>query len=346
MEVNSTTMVIENDTNPGNRTQENASIKVSYFTSNPLLHETFNLYLTSIFMPFGIVANILICIVMRHRSFKQLPLAVYFSSLAVSDTIVLTITCVMQIIKQTIDVNILSLHVSCTVFGTLLPGAAMTSSWFIVCIACERFLVVKFPLKAKQLTSKKKAKMAVTAISLCSIFLNMPNIWMVDFHSKSTCNYLPIFHWFHSTWKGLVFLIGYNLIPLLITCVCYILVIVMVRKKRMVATNSANNKDKLTVTALAICLCFMILTTPIAVRILLSRLKYFKPEQRAMYLVYDTVAQFLRQLNYGTNFFIYLASNVQFRKSFREMMCRRSTQVGDTGISLSVIKPATMTSVK
>ena len=95
----------------------------------------------------------------------------------------------------------------------------------------------------------------------------------------------------------------------------------MVYQKKMASQSNAAT-EKLTATALSICLCFMILTTPVAIRILLTRLNYWTPEMAEMVAVYDTFAQFLRQLNYALNFFVYYVSNGQFRKVLKLILGR------------------------
>ena len=128
------------------------STEVTIFNTNSGFHLAFNLYLTAIVLMVGLVANVLICVVMSKPTFKKLPLSVYFTALAVSDTVVLCIIATRQIVYQLTGILHLGTTYGCTLLHYLLNVAAMMSSWIIVSIAVERLLVVKFPLKVKDLT--------------------------------------------------------------------------------------------------------------------------------------------------------------------------------------------------
>ena len=172
--------------------------------------------------------------------------------------------------------------------------------------------------------SKKKAIIAVVTIAVIGLIINFQSFWIVDYNVglTSKCTYLPQFHTYGKAGKGYLFLIGYNLIPLFLICICYCALVIMVHQKKKMTSQSNAATEKLTATALSICLCFMILTTPVAIRILLTRLDYWTPKMAAMVDVYDTFAQFMRQMNYAMNFFVYYVSNGQFRRVFKLMLGR------------------------
>ena len=88
--------------------------KVTIFNRNSGFHLAFNLYLTAIVLVVGLVANVLICVVMSKPTFKKLPLSVYFTALAVSDTVVLCITSCKQITYQMTEIFILRTTYGCT----------------------------------------------------------------------------------------------------------------------------------------------------------------------------------------------------------------------------------------
>ena len=148
----------ETSTNIGNISQKeiHRTVKIS----SPAWKEALNLYLTPLVLLMGLVTNLLIILIIKKSAFKHRPLAVYFISLAISDTICLTVIALMQIIKERYGLTLITANVYCIVVGYLLLVSSMTSSWYIVCVAVERVLVVKYPMKAKELTSKNKARIA------------------------------------------------------------------------------------------------------------------------------------------------------------------------------------------
>ena len=292
--------------------------------SDRAFHQTINFYLTGMLMLIGLITNILIIIVMRDNAFKKTPLSVYFISLAVFDTITLFLAGTVQILKYSIGVNYFTNTVLCFTCGYLLNVAQFGSSWTMVCIALERFLVVKFPLKAKQLTSKRKASIAVTSVAISSTVVNSYYFWMVD-PTSTTCSWRPSFIWFGKYGQAVFLIVFYNVIPLAITCFSYVSLVVLIYAKKDIASGSNNPaKERLTITALYICLGFVVLTSPSLIYISMSRAKgwLFRPTDSSR--IFDTSAIVLLNINYSTNFFINLVSNSKFRDVIRRYLGRIS----------------------
>ena len=139
-------------------------IRASIRNTNVGFHQLFNFYLMGAVLVVGVITNIIIIVIMRDGHFSKLPMSVYFTGLAISDVIVLSFTAAKQFMKQTTGVHFLIKTSLCSTCAFLSNCATGTSSWFIVCIALDRLLVVKFPLKAKIFSSKSKA--VVTLISV------------------------------------------------------------------------------------------------------------------------------------------------------------------------------------
>ena len=289
-------------------------LRASVRSANVAFHQLFNFYLMALVLVIGVIANGIIVIVMRDVSFRKLPLSVYFTALAISDTVVLCFTAGLQFIKQASEMNYFRNTFLCSTCGFFINFATGTSSWFIVYIACERLLVVKFPLKAKSLTSRTKAIITLLSVTIGMFLLNSYMIFMIDYSTRS-CQFLPIFKAFSKTVPGMLFAVGMNLLPLCITCMCYITLVLVVVRKRKVAPQSGGMmvKEKVTTTSLYICLAFMVLTSPVAVYIMLLRLNGWTWNPTNTTLIFDTLTQFLRQFNYSVNFFINVATNPQFR---------------------------------
>ena len=307
-----------NSTNATNMTVVISKSQSGGVPVNPGFNMAFRLYLPAAVLITGVVTNSLVLAIMRTSTFNKLPLSVYFSSLVVSDTVILLQVAIRQILDQAAGIVIYRINILCTIAGFLLPAASMTSSWFVVCIAVERFLVVKYPMKAKKISTKKKAVLAVVGISSVSALLNSPSFWMEDY-SKPKCVVHHLFEWYyiHSV-RSYIFLSTYNVIPLLIISCCYIMVVWILKKKQQqVLPHSGATVQKLTTAAIMICLFFTILTMPITISLSMKLSKdYRKTMENTMF---HDFSQFLRMLNYGTNFFIYMWCNVQFKLAAKRL---------------------------
>ena len=87
-------------------TTENVSLVTAWLTKAPKIienvvyHQIMNIYLLMGITLAGLVMNGLVVAVMRDKAFNKLPLSVYFTSLAVSDSGMLVMSAVMQYMKE------------------------------------------------------------------------------------------------------------------------------------------------------------------------------------------------------------------------------------------------------
>ena len=181
-------------------------------------------------------------------------------------------------------------------------------------------------MKAKQLSSKKKALFAVISQTVISVIINSFNIWMIDY-TIIKCRFRSEFIWFSKVGKGLLLLVGYNILPLFIICVCYLGLLVLVLTKKKMTSDGSSSRERLTASVLYICLSFLVLTSPFCVYVLMTRLNNwtFKPTRASR--IFESVAAFVRQFNYGSNFFIYLATNIQFRQIVKDIVGAKTNRV-------------------
>ena len=298
-------------------------------------HNIFNVYFMWPLVIIGTVTNIIIIIAMRHKVFRSLPISVYFSVLAVADSVVLITSGFNQSLKQTHGIRLFGLSKVCGIVSFLINFGTGASSWIILGLAVERVLAVGFPIKAKILASKVKS-LIVTAIILgCVLIVNSTNLWMVDY-SAPRCFYLEEFEHFYRVGKGTLTLVLFSLIPFGTITVCYGVLVWLVTRKNKLKMQLGGNEhvsaaekksDRLTAMSLYICLAFLLLTGPSHIYILIARKNgwVFKPPEAAR--AAETFVIFLRQLNYSTNFFIYLISNKQFRNVALAMFTRRKATV-------------------
>ena len=327
LQMNSTQMAQWNGTNV-DQNQENLTFKparqVREAFSDEVFQHAINFYLVGILILVGLITNVLIVVVMKENAFKKTPMSVYFTSLAVFDTFSSCLLGVQQILKYSLGVNYYINTKLCFTCGYLLNVVMCASSWTMACIAVERFLVVKFPFKAKQLTSKRKASIAVISVAIFSTVINSYSIWMVD-PSSETCSWRQNFISFAKYGHPIVLIVFYNFIPWLVICFSYVSLVILIYVKKDITSGSNNPaKERLTITAIYICFAFMVLTSPSLIYISMSRVKgwLFRPTGASR--IFSTFSMFFLITNYSTNFFINLVSNSKFREVIRGYLGRFS----------------------
>ena len=87
------------------------------FTSNVVFNRFFNLYLMFPLLFVGLVGNILVVVVMRDKSFKNLPISIYFTAIAVSDAAMLILVSVLQFLKELAHVRMFAVTRLCSTIG-------------------------------------------------------------------------------------------------------------------------------------------------------------------------------------------------------------------------------------
>lgn len=122
----------------------------------------------------GLLGNLLAGFVISTKKFKRLSFSVYIRALTVADSLTLFLTGAPFFLEWLYDnsarsvfgvAGYLSLHF-------ISHSAQMASSWLIVAISVDRFIVVVYPLKRSQLCTRRRAawtSFGILSISACLI---------------------------------------------------------------------------------------------------------------------------------------------------------------------------------
>ena len=137
----------------------------------------------------GTVGNILSFIVWtKGERCKTYSASVYLSILSITDTMVLLSTSYFAIRFVTkINFRLNFTGIACRlipgVHGLLIHFAMIMSSYTVMCVALERLIAVRWPLKAALFTSRRKSLSILLIIAIFSFALNIP--WLFAYKLKS-----------------------------------------------------------------------------------------------------------------------------------------------------------------
>lgn len=289
------------------------STKVSYVT-------------VPVFGVLGLTGNILTIIIMRSKYFRMSTTGVFLTALALSDTTFILIspftkTFVKDIFRQ--DPKALT-EAGCKAFFFIFRSAKICSSWYVVIICLERFLVIWFPLQAKVICRRQIAVVFVTIITGC-IFI-FDGVWTITTDIVNG-NCIPNVVTPSTQDVAAAFVIAgtaiFNIIP---TCVLLLFTPMSIFKlfrqvsfRRQISTTD-RNEDAYRVTRmlLAVIIAYIVLVTPISVA---HSVAFFNGEniftsKSPDFVIFREVAQTFEQLNYSLNFILYLSCNATFRRHF------------------------------
>jgi hypothetical protein len=208
------------------------------------------------------------------------------------------------------------------------------SSWAVVGLCFERFIAVWFPLKAKVFITKR----------LTLIFIAFASVTIVSFNAgwsyaskvvDGRCN-PDVYNYTDFTERmtfGVMLQVGtgiYSNVPIITLVIFTTLIVVKLflhrRKRRSLTSRPSGDQDgRITAMLISIASAYIILIFPITV---LHNLAYQKrvpayTEASAGISIYKEVAQFMEQLNYCLNFFLYVMTSRQFRQALcAKLSCR------------------------
>ncbi|KAK2139584.1 hypothetical protein LSH36_1709g00000 [Paralvinella palmiformis] len=227
----------------------------------------------------------------------------------------------------------------------------MTSTWLIVALAIERYIVLYYPLKAKWLLSLKRTKVILVLIHVISALLTLPYFLhlrvtrCVGLDGLARHEILPRWRAPHSL-GGLasniyilhIWPVVAVFLPLLVLFICNIRLVQGLRNvptTRRLKCPGQKIRDvntRITLTLIIIVATALILVTPSEI------LKVINPYKRwgSWGAVVASIANLLQSVNFAFNFVLYCAIDRNFRQICRNVVlgyCRpRSAIPGETEV--------------
>ena len=289
-----------------------------------------NIFLLPTCLVFGVMGNFVTMVVMNTKSFSTLTSKYFLIALAISDNILLLTQPLNQLIVISMfgrDVRALS-NIGCKLYFWFFKNGKMTSSWFVVFLCIERFVAVQFPFKVKSLFCKRNCLIGVTAVYLVMAVYNGVWSWAHNIMPDGYC-YPDGFDKTNADdnilFKNMLiagsFL--YSIVPIFIMATITPMIIAKLgrrsklRKKLTRGTGKELELVRASTMLLSIVITYIICVAPVTALHLISFFSGFHAfgNNPKPFLIFRDISQILEQLNYTVNFFLYVASNRQFRQS-------------------------------
>ncbi len=280
---------------------------------------------TPIITAVGIIGNVLTMVTAQRRRLRESPISVYMTALACADSLVLILDFLNKWIFIVTGVHVISTSLEfCLAYRFLFTTLFTYAAWLVACIACERFLVVWWPLKAKWLSTRNKSRVVVCVSLVLSGVIHSYTFLIWDLR-EGRCNMKIEQAYFFYNIYPLLSGVVYSYLPVTIIIVCNVLILVGLRraaeKRKSLSQQENQDTRSLTITMVTICVTFVVTTMPITIlyTVLLGTGEwiYQKP---AMALV-RTIILILGLANHSVNFFLYVMTSSKFREELRGL-CR------------------------
>lgn len=154
-------------------------------------HISVEKYTYPIIFSIGTICNILTFIVMRRKRMRHQSTYFYMAVLALTDEIVLMLGCLNYWIYLKTGINLALLSsFSCKLTCMLFYATLHFSVWMVVIMTIERFIAVALPLQALHLCTVKRAKLAVSMLSIIILAINFHFMFTHSLNEDTNCTTL------------------------------------------------------------------------------------------------------------------------------------------------------------
>ena len=307
-------------------------------------HKQILIFLPPIILILGTIGNILAFIVLRRYSSKISTYA-FLSVLAILDLLVLYIGLFRIWISEISGTDLkLQSDFLCKLLVFLGYVCSDSSVWLIVAVTTERYVAVRFPLRANWMCSLKITRIVIFVPIVIIGSINLHFFWTVELttiQNNTIC--AAVFEYediVNNAWPWVDAII-YSIIPIFIILTLNILIIKRVilagkNRKCLIQGNNAHSEElrrhrlieasrKLTIMLLSVTFCFLITTMPNNITLIITAL-WTNQDVATMadFALAKTVTEMLMYTNHAINFVLYCATGKKFRRQLKHALrCRR-----------------------
>lgn len=296
----------------------------------------------------GTIGNILAIAVLIRPRLRNHSTMLYLLVLAFADIFVLYTGLLRYWIREQYghDYRVHSL-ISCRIHSFLTYFSLDFSVWLLVAVTVERFLMVKFPLKARTLCTRKHATVVIAGIFIMLVGINQHFFWMQELYTQSGMNIcFPKTHDVHIYFMNIVFpwidFAIYSAIPLIFMIICNTLIIwnLVSRERRLKQSITADQttncveqclplpkSTKLAnVTRMLLVVTCMFVVTTLPIDIYLIIIPYLTADMDsqshdyAMVKLGWAIVNMLQYLNNAIHFILYCLSSSSVRKELATLV--------------------------
>lgn len=284
---------------------------------------------------------------LQNRHFRSKSTGFILTALSVVDIAVLNTGLMRLWLAHAFEINIRDLtRFGCKLHLLLTYYLHQLASWILILLTSERTIALWFPLRCKELCSKRRIVIAWLTIATLlfaehTIFFQAFDLLPTTVESNNTtsvkyrCDLLDDwYHFFDLGWSYIDACVG-DFFPFLVVLIGNILTIIRIlksrreRERQMGAVSNSNGRLMASTTAMLIgvSVMFLILSLPIDILFLYYAYKGSmlpQNEEQAIYNLAYAVVILSYYSNNAFDFLVYLVSGRKFRQAFLEtfLSCR------------------------
>ena len=275
----------------------------------------------------GLIGNSLSLLTVISKRCKRSSFTVYIGALAVVDSCLLISSLADTLLLKAYKVD-LGYHGTaiCKVIRFSQSTFRLISAWIIVAITTERALATLYPLQFKTIYGTKFGVQVVAVLAGLMSLLSAPTLYVMDyslFDQGPCCVFKdgPYFTFINETFPVVLFVSSVFLPSFIIITGNTAIVIKVRRSRRRIAPTTSNAQSTkstsrhLVVITLLLSSAFFVCTAPMFVAIAVSSFAFDDTNDTQRQIIYS-IALTLQNMNFATNFYLYILSGRRFRELF------------------------------
>lgn len=293
-----------------------------------------------IFVAIGLVGNTLSFIVMIQPQNRRISCCIYMATVAVCDSGLLLV--VINYWSTTDGIKVLWTDQQCKIAGYFFSNFAMISVVLVTFVTVDRFIAVRYPLRARAYCTPSRGKKIVAGIIVLVSICQLPHLRYFAQNGR-TCqgfgfsdNWAVVFVWFNTALN--------SLIPFAIISVLNGFIVMTIRNRGKAfgqdgvssggwEAEGGNNKEEgkmggrdrqLVTMLLLVTTALVVFTMPQCVRYIAYLFIDYQndPTSFAIYFFWYNFCGKWFYINYSINFFLYCLGGQKFRDDLRKFFCR------------------------
>lgn len=290
----------------------------------------------------GLVGNIFMLMLMQTKTNKSHSYAVHISILVVTDSIVLLHT----VFEDTMDEYVMpldNLYASyvavCKVVPFLASLVTWFSSWLVVCITVDRFIVIFYPFRRHKFCTRKLAFILDLVVLCTLVAFHIPILiyyYVTESDEGTICTASELTA--YTMYTIAVTMTLFTTIPIGVTFIMNILIIrkvsrsIRFRRKYSSENSAPQTSRKVTVSLIAVSMMEVVCMAPIVIAECVEIVCLYILDPNKHYGTINMIdsvwplLNLIKMLKFAHTFYIFIIAAKQNRLAFKNMFIRRESR--------------------
>ena len=297
---------------------------------------------------FGLCGNTLSAITFVNKSLRKASCSFYLAVRSVSDNGFL-LALMLTWISGVFELELSRVRGVCQAILLLTYISGCVSVWIVVFVTIENYIRICHPLVVNSISSRKPARILISTLCICAFGVYHIPLWIANPDCTHNQKYCDVTQALVYTDTLLTLVIpSLLIIGLMASILCKLLRNQSFERPRLLRRspqlmNKPNRKAvpavKITKMLFIVSVMFFFLNFPShAIRLYILINSFLKGQRHISNALrtIQTIFQLIYYLSFSANILIYISFGKNFRKTFKELLCRQSLRCSENSLNEAI----------